>query len=89
MFSYPESVKEIIDLLLSNGFKAYLAGGCVRDSIMGVTPHDYDVATSALPEQMMNVFSDYKVIPTGIKHGTVTVLSVSYTHLTLPTICSV
>ena len=75
MFSYPESVKEIIDLLLSNGFKAYLAGGCVRDSIMGVTPHDYDVATSALPEQMMNVFSDYKVIPTGIKHGTVTVLS--------------
>jgi len=54
------------------GFQAYLVGGCVRDALLGKTPKDFDVATNALPEQVVAAFP--KVIPTGIEHGTVTVL---------------
>lgn len=61
--------------LESAGFKAFYVGGCVRDMIMGREISDIDIATSAAPEQVMAVFSDFKVIPTGIKHGTVTVFS--------------
>lgn len=49
-------------------------GGCVRDSLLGVEPHDWDICTSALPEQVIEAFKEYKVLLTGIKHGTVTVL---------------
>lgn len=56
------------------GFEAYLVGGCVRDSLMERPVHDHDITTNALPEQVMEVFSDCTVIPTGIKHGTVTVI---------------
>ena len=68
------SVQFILNQLNDNGYEAYVVGGCVRDSIMGFAPHDWDVCTSALPEQVIDVFKDYKVIPTGIQHGTVSVV---------------
>lgn len=70
----PMPVQFILNQLNDNGYEAYVVGGCVRDSIMGFAPHDWDVCTSALPEQVINVFKDYKVIPTGIQHGTVSVV---------------
>lgn len=70
----PIAVKYIIALLELNGYEAYVVGGCVRDSIMGLIPHDWDICTSALPEQVIDVFKDCKVIETGIKHGTVTLI---------------
>lgn len=71
----PEQVNNLLDMLESAGYEAYVVGGCVRDSLMGVTPHDYDITTSALPEETERVFSGMKLIETGLKHGTVTVLS--------------
>jgi len=70
----PVSVKEIINILEHNGFEAYVVGGCVRDSLLGKEPHDWDITTNALPEQMMECFKEYKVIETGLKHGTLTVM---------------
>ncbi len=69
----PKDVQNIIDVLESNGHSAYIVGGCVRDAIMGRTPHDYDICTSALPDEVLSIFNDRKVIETGLKHGTVTV----------------
>lgn len=73
--TYPENIKLIIDRLEDNGESAYIVGGSLRDMLLGVAPHDYDVTTSALPEKTLSVFSDMRVIETGIKHGTVTVIS--------------
>lgn len=73
-FSIPSPVAEALERLESAGYAAYLAGGCVRDLLRGVPPHDYDLTTDALPEETMKVFSGFPVIPTGLKHGTVTVL---------------
>lgn len=70
----PKQVNTVLKALESAGFEAYIVGGCVRDSIMGKAPKDYDVTTSALPEETMDVFKDYHVIETGLKHGTVTVM---------------
>lgn len=70
----PFQIRELLERLENAGYKAYLVGGCVRDSLMGGTPHDFDIATSALPNETERVFSDCRVIETGIKHGTVTVL---------------
>ena len=70
----PFHVAFIIDKLENSGFEAYIVGGCVRDSIMGKVPHDWDICTSALPEQVISVFRDYKVSSTGLRHGTVTVV---------------
>lgn len=70
----PENVAHIITLLENAGYEAYVVGGCVRDSVMGFTPHDWDIATNAKPDEVTKIFADYKVIPTGIKHGTVTVM---------------
>ncbi len=60
--------------LRREGYEVYLIGGCVRDHLMHVRPHDFDLTTDATPEEMMAVFSDYKVIETGIRHGTLTVI---------------
>lgn len=70
----PEKVKIIINLLQEKGFEAYLVGGCVRDSILGTIPKDWDVCTSARPEQILECFHDFQVVETGLKHGTVTVI---------------
>ncbi|MDU7242153.1 CCA tRNA nucleotidyltransferase [Clostridium sp.] len=68
----PNEVKFIIDTFYKNNFEAFMVGGCVRDSILNNSPKDYDITTSAKPEDTLSLFE--KTIPTGIKHGTVTVL---------------
>ena len=70
----PEGASYAIDTLKQAGFEAVLVGGCVRDMIMGKTPDDYDIATSALPEETLRVFEKDRTIPTGLKHGTVTLV---------------
>ena len=60
--------------LEKNGFSSFVVGGCVRDSIMGKAANDWDMTTSATPEETLEVFKNFRTIPTGIKHGTVTVL---------------
>lgn len=70
----PKNVDTAINLLQSAGFEAYAVGGCVRDSLLGKTPNDWDITTSAKPEDMKPVFADFHCIDTGIKHGTVTVV---------------
>lgn len=68
----PKSVNIIIKILNDNGYEAYAVGGCVRDAILGKEPNDWDITTSALPEQVKELF--HKTIDTGIAHGTVTVM---------------
>lgn len=63
-----------VNALIQNGFKAYAVGGCIRDILLSKTPHDWDICTDAQPEDILRVFADYKVITTGIKHGTVCVI---------------
>ncbi len=74
MNKLPFEVEKALSLLRKAGFEAYIIGGCVRDRLMGIDPKDYDITTSAEPNETERVFSDYRVIETGIKHGTVTVL---------------
>lgn len=64
---------ELLDTLHRAGYAAYVVGGCVRDSLLGLTPHDWDLCTSALPQQGMELFGEEKCVPTGLQHGTVTV----------------
>ena len=70
----PESVQYILSRLNKNNYEAYVVGGCVRDSLMKRIPHDWDICTSALPEQVMEIFNEHQIIPTGLKHGTVTIV---------------
>lgn len=71
----PENISRALDMLESAGHEAWVVGGCVRDSLMGIIPHDYDITTSALPAETEQVFAGYRLIETGLKHGTVTVLA--------------
>lgn len=73
-FPVPQSVIFALRKLEQEGFAAFLVGGCVRDDYLGIMPHDYDIATAAIPEEVKAVFLDQQVIDTGIKHGTVTVV---------------
>ena len=68
-----EGAAELLDTLHRAGYAAYVVGGCVRDSLLGLTPHDWDLCTSALPQQGIELFGAEKCIPTGLQHGTVTV----------------
>ena len=68
----PNDVKYIINKLYENNYKAYMVGGCVRDSLLGISPKDYDITTSAKPDKTISIFD--KTIPTGLKHGTITIL---------------
>ena len=68
----PKDVKHIIGVLMENGYEAYAVGGCVRDSILGRVPGDWDITTSALPMQVKGLFR--RTVDTGIQHGTVTVM---------------
>ena len=74
MVNMPVFVKQAIDKLNKNGFEAFAVGGCVRDSLMGRTPYDWDITTSASPLETKQVFNGCRVVETGIKHGTVTVI---------------
>ncbi len=69
----PENVGSIIGMLEKNGYTAYAVGGCIRDSVMGKTPHDWDICTSARPEEILSALGKHNVIESGLKHGTVTV----------------
>ena len=67
-------LKYILDKLHNAGYEAYLVGGCVRDKIMEREVHDFDICTSALPTEVEDVFKEHKIIETGLKHGTVTIV---------------
>ena len=71
----PEPIAEIIKALEKAGYEAYVVGGCVRDACLGLTPQDYDLCTSALPEQTESVFRDRRLVLAGKKHGTVGVVT--------------
>lgn len=75
MIKIPKEAEKIIEKLNKSGFEAYAVGGCVRDSLLGKEPQDWDICTSARPEQTEKCLKEYKIIETGIKHGTVTVLA--------------
>ena len=70
----PSGANEIIHSLQNNGYEAFLVGGCVRDSILGRPIHDYDITTSATPDEMMKIFKDKRIIETGLQHGTITIV---------------
>ena len=70
----PEPARFALARLEERGFEAALVGGCVRDALLGWKPSDTDIATSALPGQVMEAFADQRVVPTGLKHGTVTLV---------------
>ena len=71
----PTGARKIIARLEQHGYEAYIVGGWVRDSLMGKSPSDWDICTSARAEEMMALFEDKRVIPTGIQHGTLTILA--------------
>ena len=70
----PKQVRTALQRLMASGFEAFAVGGCVRDSLLGTTPEDWDITTAALPEEVETVFSDCRLVETGLRHGTVTVL---------------
>ncbi len=70
----PEYAEIVIQSLERYGYEAYVVGGCVRDSLLGITPKDWDVCTNATPQEVLRVFRKRPVIKTGLKHGTVTVM---------------
>ena len=70
----PKDVEEILKTLNKNGHSAYVVGGCVRDSILKRPIHDWDICTSATPNEMLEIFKDRRVIETGLQHGTITVV---------------
>lgn len=72
----PKGGQDVMCLLEINGFEAYIVGGCVRDSLLGLKPHDWDICTSATPNEVLQLFAErnIKTIETGLKHGTVTVV---------------
>ncbi len=72
MLKIPQNIKYALNTLAENGYEAYIVGGCVRDALLGLTPTDYDITTSARPKEIISLFE--KTIPTGLEHGTVTVL---------------
>ena len=71
----PQDAQKILQRLNDHGFQAYAVGGCVRDSLLGTVPEDWDICTSALPKETEDCFSNLRVVETGLKHGTVTVIS--------------
>ena len=70
----PNDVKLILEKLSNSGYEGYVVGGCVRDTLLGKPPKDWDVCTNAKPDEIMQVFKGFEIIPTGLKHGTVTVV---------------
>lgn len=70
----PPTVSGLLGRLREHGYAAYAVGGCVRDTLLGIEPKDWDICTSALPEEMKQVFEEYRTADTGLKHGTLTVI---------------
>ena len=71
----PDYVRQCMDALESQGFACYAVGGCVRDALLGLTPHDYDLCTDAVPAQLREIFSSHTLVLAGEKHGTVGVVT--------------
>lgn len=78
ILKFKRNVLEILKVLNDNGYEAYIVGGAVRNKLLGINIDDYDITTSATPDEIINLFSFTKVVPTGIKHGTITVF---YNHV--------
>ncbi len=74
MMALPSAVTACMDRLRSAGYAAYAVGGCVRDALLGLTPHDYDLCSNATPAQLQQVFGDFSLVLAGEKHGTVGVV---------------
>lgn len=74
MIIIEENAQRIINKLNINNFKAYIVGGSVRDSVLSNNPDDWDIATNATPDEVIDIFSDFKIVPTGLKHGTITIV---------------
>ena len=74
MIPYPSYVETAISRLEAAGFEAYVVGGALRDALLGASPYDWDVTTSATPEQMQAIFSDFGTVESGLKHGTLCVI---------------
>ncbi len=74
MWKLPAGAEFVLSRLHEQGYQAYVVGGCVRDTLLGRDPKDWDVCTNALPAQMQQVFADCHVIETGLRHGTLTVM---------------
>ncbi len=74
MIKFPQQVNRALKILTDCGYSAYVVGGAVRDALMGKTASDWDITTSALPSQTVEAFKNFRIIETGIKHGTVTVI---------------
>lgn len=74
-FTLPDNVEAVIDKLNEHGFEAYAVGGCVRNYMLGIEPKDYDVTTAARPDEIKRALDGFRMIDTGIKYGTVTVIS--------------
>ena len=74
MFELPQGAAFVLKRLHDAGYQAYVVGGCVRDTLLGIAPKDWDVCTNALPHEMQRVFADCHVIETGLQHGTLTVM---------------
>lgn len=70
----PKNVKIIIDILNNNNFEAFIVGGCVRDSVIGLAPHDWDICTNAKPEEIKKCFENFNTFDSGIKHGTISIV---------------
>jgi tRNA nucleotidyltransferase (CCA-adding enzyme) len=70
----PKDVLYILEQLNKYGYESYIVGGCLRDALLGREPHDYDITTSATPLRVMEIFEDEYIIPTGLQHGTVTIM---------------
>ena len=73
-FDLPRPVLRALSMLEEGGFSAFVVGGCVRDFVLGIPPHDYDICTAASPDEMKEIFRGERTIETGLKHGTLTVL---------------
>lgn len=70
----PQDVQYILNTLHQHNHQAYIVGGCVRDNLLNKEPKDYDITTSALPEQTLEIFNNHNTIPTGLQHGTITLM---------------
>ena len=75
MLYIPEKALIVFELLEKRGYECFLVGGCVRDMLMGIEPHDIDITTNATPDEVKAVFADFHTLDIGIKHGTVTVIN--------------
>lgn len=74
MIKIDNGADKIINILQSQGYEAYIVGGCVRDSLLNKQPKDWDICTNALPKEILDVFKEYRTISTGLKHGTITII---------------